>query len=134
MGFYDQAGKGKRVQTWCHGIGHEYKRQTLRSGTERHPARMMFSSEAHHSAIMSMPGSASRRNGRHSEVAALTLHPVQVVVFLRGVRRDVLSSSSTPSFFQNLKYPTFIAIITPLLVDVAIAAPFYSQPTCKINS
>ena len=62
---------------------------TLRSGSGSHPAIRMFSSLAHHSAIISTPGSASRRNGSHSDVASRRLHPVHV----REETRAAASSS-----------------------------------------
>ena len=103
---------------------------TLRSGSGSHPAMRMFSSLAHHSAIIRMPGSASRRNGSHSDVASRRLHPVHVF----GA-----SSSPPPRRFKSAlslkkhRYATLMESTTPLLQDVASPAPAYPQPKACMN-
>mmetsp|Transcript_27960 Transcript_27960/g.70267 ORF Transcript_27960/g.70267 Transcript_27960/m.70267 type:complete len:240 (-) Transcript_27960:368-1087(-) len=97
---------------------------TLSSGLGSQPAMMMFASEAHHSAIMRIPGIARRRNGPHSDVAACTLHPSHV--------RS--SGLSRPREGWKHRYPTFMHSTTPLLHEVAIPAPTKPRPRPYMNS
>mmetsp|Transcript_7031 Transcript_7031/g.31777 ORF Transcript_7031/g.31777 Transcript_7031/m.31777 type:complete len:229 (-) Transcript_7031:545-1231(-) len=94
---------------------------TLYSGSGSKPASRMFASDAHHSAIIKIPGSASARNGFHSVVAALKLNPGHV-------------SRPGSSTLNLTAYSTFRHRTTPLLHDVASAAPTYPNFNAWMNT
>ena len=99
---------------------------TFSSGSGSHPAIRMFASEAHHSAIIRIPGRASRRNGPHSVSAASALHPSHVSCAC-GVKKGV-------RWCANARYPALMLNTTPLLQDVARPAPANPSPAPRMNA